>query len=61
MSLQNFLDVFDSHSRDEGGINIPNGRSVLLKLRYIFEIAKYIQVAYLEFRWATDVFPSTIY
>ena len=50
MSLQNFFYVFDSHSRDERGLNIPNGRSVLLKFRYIFEIEKYIQVAYLEFR-----------
>ena len=32
------------------GLNIPNGRSVLLKFRYIFEIEKYIQVVYLEFR-----------
>ena len=50
MSLQNFFYVFDSHSRDERGLNIPNGRSVLLKFSYIFEIEKYIQVAYLEFR-----------
>ena len=49
MSLQNFFYVFDSYSRDERGLNIPNGRSVLLKFRYIFEIEKYIQVAYLEF------------
>ena len=50
MSLQNSFYVFDSHSRDERGLNIPNGRSVLLKFSYIFEIEKYIQVAYLEFR-----------
>ena len=50
MSLQNFFYVFDSHRRDERGLNIPNGRLVLLKFRYIFEIEKYIQVAYLEFR-----------
>ena len=50
MSLQNFFYVFDSHSRDERGLNIPNGRSILLKFRYIFEIEKYLQVVYLEFR-----------
>ena len=50
MSLQIFCYVFHSHSRDERGLNIPNGRSVLLNFRYIFEIEKYIQVAYLEFR-----------
>ena len=49
MSLQNLFYVFDSHRRDEKGLNIPNGRSVLLMFRYIFEIEKYIQVAYLEF------------
>ena len=49
MSLQNLFYVFDSHRRDEKGLNIPNGRSVLLTFRYIFEIKKYIQVAYLEF------------
>ena len=25
ISLQNFFSVFDSHSRDERGLNIPNG------------------------------------
>ena len=38
MSLQNFFYVFDSHSRDERGLNIPNGRSVLLMFRYIFKL-----------------------
>ena len=38
MSLQNFFYVFDSYSRDERGLNIPNGRSVLLKFRYIFKL-----------------------
>ena len=50
MSLQNFFYVFDSHSWDERGLNIPNGRSVLLKFRYIFETEKYMQVVCLEFR-----------
>ena len=50
ISSQNFFYVFDSHSRDERGLNIANGRSVLLKFRYIFEIEKYIQVAYLKYR-----------
>ena len=42
ISSQNFFYVFDSHSRDERGQNIANVRSVLLKFRHIFEIAKYI-------------------
>ena len=50
MSSQNFFYVFDSHSRDERWLNIANERSVLLKFQYIFEIEKYIQVAYLEYR-----------
>ena len=37
MSWQSFFYVFDSHSRDERGSNIPNGQSVLSKFRYIFE------------------------
>ena len=49
MSLQNFFYVFDSHRRDERGLNISNCRLVLLKFRYIFEIEKYIQTSYLEF------------
>ena len=49
MSLQNFFYVFNSHRRDERGLNIPNGRLVLLEFRYIFEIEKYIQTSYLEF------------
>ena len=40
ISSQNFFYVLDSHSRDERGLNIANGRSVLLKFRYIFEIEK---------------------
>ena len=49
-SLQKLFYVFDSHSREERRLNISNSRSVLLKFRYICEIEKYIQVAYLEFR-----------
>ena len=40
---QNFFYVFHSHSWDERRLNIANGRSVLLKVRYIFEIEKCIQ------------------
>ena len=50
MSLQNFFYVFDSQSRDKKGLNNPNGQLVLLKFRYIFEIEKYVQVTYLEFK-----------
>ena len=50
MPLQNFFYVFNSHSRDERRLNIPNGRSILLKFRYVFEIEKYLQVVYLDFR-----------
>ena len=47
---QNLFYGFDSHSRDKRGLDTANGRSVLLKFRYIFEIEKYIQVAYLVYR-----------
>ena len=50
MSLQNFFYVFDSQSRDKKGLNNPNGQLVLLQFRYIFEIEKYVQVTYLEFK-----------
>ena len=49
ISSQNFFYVFGSHCRDERRSSIANGRSVLLKFRYIFEIEKNIQVAYLEY------------
>ena len=56
MSLQKFFYVFDLHSRDKKELNIPNGPSVLLKFRYIFEIENYLQVAYLEFRFKQQMY-----
>ena len=50
ISSQNFFYVFHSHSQDERRLNIANWRSILLKFRYIFEIEKYMQVAYLEYK-----------
>ena len=61
ISSQKFFYVFDSHIRDKRGLNIANGRSVLLKFGYIFEIQKYIQLAYLGYRDQQVVFPSTVY
>ena len=49
-----FWYVFDLHSRDERVIFVPNGKSVLLKCNGIFELEKYIQVAYLEYRDRTQ-------
>ena len=42
--------LFDSHSRDHRGLSVPDGTSVLLRFKDLFEIEKYIQVAYLEYR-----------
>ena len=42
--------MFDSHSRDERGLFVEYGSSVLMEFKDIFELEKYIQVAYLEFR-----------
>ena len=42
--------LFDSHSRDHRGLSVPHGTSVLLRFKDLFEIEKYIQVAYLEYR-----------
>lgn len=50
ITSQNFFYVVDSPSWDERVLNFVNGRSALLNFRYIFEIEKYIQVAYLEYR-----------
>ena len=41
---QNFFYAFDSHSWNERRINIANGRSDLLKIRYNFEIERHMQV-----------------
>ena len=37
VASQNFFYVFQSHNQDERRLNIANGRSVLLKFRYIFK------------------------
>lgn len=42
--------VFDSHSRDERGLSVFDGKSCLLKFKNIYEVEKYIQVHYLEYR-----------
>ena len=41
--------LFDSHSRDEQGLSVPDGKSCLLKFSSINELGKYFQVCYLEF------------
>ena len=50
ISSGNCYYLFDSHSRDEKGLSVINGVSVLMKFNDLFEIEKYIQVAYLEYR-----------
>ena len=37
--------LFDSHSRDERGLSVEKGTSVLLKFESILEIEQYVQVA----------------
>ena len=50
ISTGNCYYLFDSHSRDERGLSVIDGTSVLMKFIDLFEIEKYIQVAYLEYR-----------
>lgn len=40
--------IFDSHSRNQYGLSVPNGTSILLVFANLFEIEKYIQCAYLQ-------------
>ena len=42
--------LFDSHSRDEKDLNVIYGSSALMKFNDLFEIEKYIQVVYLQYR-----------
>ena len=42
--------LFDSHSRDEKELNVIYGSSALMKFNDLFEIEKYIQVVYLQYR-----------
>ena len=42
--------IFDSHSRDEQGLPVPEGMSCLIKFPDIFELEKYTIVCYLELR-----------
>ena len=49
ISSGNCYHLFDSHSRDERGLSVIDGTSVLMKFNDLFEIEKYIQVAYLEY------------
>ena len=42
--------IFDSHSRDEQGLPVPEGMSCLIEFPDIFELEKYIIVCYLELR-----------
>ena len=50
MKQHNYFDLFDSHSRDERGLSVAGGTSVLLKFSHLMEVEKYIQVFYLEYR-----------
>ena len=48
--LRNCYYLFDSHSRDERGLSVIVETSVLMKFRNLYELDKYLQVAYLEYR-----------
>ena len=50
ISSGNCYYLFDLHSRDERGLSVIDGTSVLMKFNDLFEIEKLIQVAYLEYR-----------
>ena len=48
--LRNCYYLFDSHSRDERGLSVVDRTSVLLTFRDLYELKKYLEVAYLEYR-----------
>ena len=48
--LRNCYYIFDSHSREEKGLSVVDGTTVLMKFRDLYELEKYLQVAYLEYR-----------
>ena len=50
ISSGKWLYLFDSHSRDEKDLNVIYGSSALMKFNDLFEIEKYIQVVYLQYR-----------
>ena len=50
ISSRNRYYLLDSHIRDERGLSVIDSTSVLMKFNDLFEIEKYIQVRYLEYR-----------
>ena len=50
ISSGNYYCLFDPHSRDEKGLSVIDGTSVLIKFNDPFEIEKYIPAGYLEYR-----------
>ena len=50
ISSRNRYYLLDSHIRDERGLSVIDGTSVLMKFNDLFEIEKYIQVRYLAYR-----------
>ena len=46
--LRNCYYLFDSHSPDERVLSMDDGASVLMKFIDLYELEKYLQVAYLE-------------
>ena len=42
--------LYDSNRHDERGLSMVDGTSVLMKFRDLYELEKYLQVAYLEYR-----------
>ena len=56
ISSGNGYHLFNLHGRDERGLSVIDGTSVLMKFNDLFEIEKHIQVAYLEYRDRQQVY-----
>ena len=48
--LRNCDYLFDLHSCDGRGLSVVDKASVLMKFRVLYELEKYLQLAYLEYR-----------
>ena len=48
--LRNCYYLFDSDNRDERGLSVDDGTSIMMKFRDLYELEDYLKVAYLEFR-----------
>ena len=48
MFVNSYYYLFDSHSRNERGLVIENGRSILLKFRDLLNVENYLTELYVE-------------